>query len=59
MQGGGSITLYKKALMLYFWNLKKIENLQNLNFFAKTDYKVKLFAKKIPKNDKIYILKSP
>ena len=51
-----------KDVMLYFYNLQKNANLQKLEsfFFAKSNYIVKMFAKKIcPKNDKIYIFEKP
>jgi len=38
---------------------KKFANLQKLILFGKSSYIVKMFAKKCPKNYKIYIFEKP
>ena len=54
-------TSLESANGLLLESIKKLANLEKLNFFCKIQfYVVKMFAKKkFPKNDEIYILKSP
>ena len=56
--GGSNYTLFESSYAVLLESAKNWK-FAKLEFFAKTSYKVKMFAKKIPKNDKIYFLKSP
>jgi len=46
-----------KALLFFFENPPKNCKFAKIDFFAKSSYKVKMFAKKCPKNK--YIVESP